>query len=147
MTEKRCGRCREVKPAKDFNRRADGRLAGYCRSCFADYGREHREANPEAYRAASVARRARTQRLMMDYLADKACADCGETDPVVLQFDHVTGEKVLNVSWAVHNGWAWERILSEIDKCEIVCANDHARRTAERAGWFSWVLYRHRVVI
>jgi hypothetical protein len=35
----------------------------------------------------------------------------------------------------VTNGRTWERILTEIAKCEVVCANDYLRRTARTSGW------------
>jgi hypothetical protein len=65
---------------------------------------------------------------------DHPCVDCGERDIIVLQFDH-QGDKVMGVSDMVTNGRTWERILTEIAKCEVVCANDYLRRTARTSGW------------
>ena len=59
------------------------------------------------------------------------CVDCGWNDhPAALQFDHVAGVKVGNVSEMMKRSWA--TIAAEIDKCQIVCANHHAIRTWER---------------
>ena len=58
--------------------------------------------------------------------------DCGESDPLVLEFDHLRDK-----SFAISRGWAdrgWESILREIEKCEVVCANCHRRRTLTRRG-------------
>ena len=59
--------------------------------------------------------------------------DCWETDPLVLEFDHLAG-KEFAVS-AGMRGRNWEAVLREIDKCEVVCANCHRRRTARRGGF------------
>ena len=76
------------------------------------------------------------QEKLFDYLDDKACMDCGEPDSRVLQFDHVSGEKRGNVAQMVAAGYGWDTILEEIAKCEIVCANCHTKRTAERGGFW-----------
>lgn len=61
------------------------------------------------------------------------CTDCGISYPyVVMQFDHVRGDKVANVSRLVARLAAWHRIEAEIAKCELVCANCHALRTHRR---------------
>lgn len=61
------------------------------------------------------------------------CADCGNRfPPVCMDFDHVRGEKKFSLSRAMTR--SMEEVLSEIAKCEVVCANCHRIRTAERAS-------------
>ena len=59
------------------------------------------------------------------------CVDCGYSEHAeALQFDHVRGEKKFNVG--ISYTFSMERVLAEIEKCEVVCANCHAVRTANR---------------
>lgn len=69
---------------------------------------------------------------LVEYLNTHPCVDCGETDIVVLQFDHVRGVKIDSVSNMIKNVSSWETIFKEIQKCDIRCANDHARKTARQ---------------
>ena len=70
-------------------------------------------------------------RMLSEIKLASGCTDCGYNEhPAALQFDHVRGEKVNNVSYMRRR--AWELVLDEIAKCDIVCANCHAVRTAER---------------
>ena len=59
------------------------------------------------------------------------CTDCGENNPIVLDFDHIKDKKY-NVSRMIHDGFSWRAIKKEIDKCEVVCANCHRIRTYNR---------------
>ena len=68
-------------------------------------------------------------------LAGAACADCGRRDPVVFEFDHVESKRA-GVAELVRSAAGRGRLLEEIARCEIVCANCHRRRTAARAGWY-----------
>lgn len=64
---------------------------------------------------------------------DSGCVDCGyNKNALALQFDHVGDNKIANVSRMIGDNLSLERILGEIAKCEVVCANDHAIRTGER---------------
>lgn len=57
------------------------------------------------------------------------CADCGQSYPsCVMDFDHVTGRKLGNIS-LVARSWSLEKLIKEIAKCQIVCSNCHRIRT------------------
>jgi len=56
------------------------------------------------------------------------CADCGITNHIVLDFDHLRDKKY-NISRMVHDGFTWKQIKKELEKCEVVCANCHRIRT------------------
>jgi len=61
------------------------------------------------------------------------CADCGgRFDPVAMDFDHrEAGSKSFRLA-AVSNGYSRQRMLEEIAKCDLVCANCHRVRTRDR---------------
>lgn len=90
---------------------------------------------------ANAKKRSREKQIwLFDYLSEHPCVDCGESDPLVLQFDHVRGKKRRDVTGLTL--LSIKSILKEIAKCEVVCANDHARRTAKRAKTIRWKLSR-----
>lgn len=62
------------------------------------------------------------------------CVDCGyNAHPHALDFDHIRGsEKLFAVSQM--QGYPWHVVLEEMSKCEVVCANCHRVRTAQRRG-------------
>ena len=135
---RRCGRCGQLKPLEDFawRRKAKGQRHNYCRPCHAAYHHEHYVANRQRYidqaKARKDALRLERTRYLLEYFGDHPCADCGETDPLVLEFDHLGG-KLFNIGSALTYR-NWESILAEIEKCDVVCANCHRRRTKRRAG-------------
>ncbi len=71
-----------------------------------------------------------------DYKAEKGCMDCGEKDPIVLEFDHrIRADKSFDISNALRLGTSIDKILVEMEKCDVVCANCHRRRTALQMNW------------
>ncbi len=138
---KKCGRCKATKPLSSFgtNRaRVDGRQ-NYCNDCRVGVNADYYQSSKVRMNPVRRGRRREAVTQARDnlcrYLLSHPCVDCGETDIVVLQFDH-QGGKEFNVGTMVSDGARWDRILAEIAKCEVVCANDHARRTARSFGWF-----------
>jgi hypothetical protein len=70
-----------------------------------------------------------------NYLLSHPCIQCGESDPVVLEFHH-RGDKELAVVVMAAGGYPIAKIEAEIDKCDVLCANCHRRLTMKERGWF-----------
>jgi hypothetical protein len=73
---------------------------------------------------------ARNLAFVRDTLLRSCCVDCGLSDLVVLEFDHVVN-KHANVTQLARRGCSLDCLKREIAKCEIRCANCHRRRTFE----------------
>ncbi|HUF85627.1 MAG TPA: hypothetical protein VMQ81_13675 [Acidimicrobiia bacterium] len=132
-----------MKPLSDFAgcQSKGKKVDTYCRPCRAEYGREHYEANRQRYidqaRRRKEEVRAINYELLIRFLRSHPCVDCGEDDVMVLEFDHVA-EKSFQITAAITHR-SWSDIVVEIAKCEVVCANCHRRRTAQRGGWARFV--------
>jgi hypothetical protein len=74
----------------------------------------------------------RNRQIVTEYLKTHPCVDCGNSDIRVLEFDHVRGIKLGNVSHGVHRTWSVRKLMDEINKCEIRCCNCHRIATIER---------------
>ena len=99
--------------------------------------REHYRNNKQAYIERARAREVE----MRDYvLAQKArpCVDCGisyPSEPWLMEFDHrdpIT--KVAEIGKMIKKG-SWDRLLAELDKCDLLCVVCHRRRSAARGNW------------
>jgi 5-methylcytosine-specific restriction endonuclease McrA len=127
-----------VKPASEFTIRGSsgGRPDTYCRPCRAEYGKEHYAKHRRRYIEQTRVRNQKRFRerviFLLDYFKSHPCTDCGESDPVVLEFDHLR-DKEFEIASGIHYR-AWRKVLAEIEKCEVVCSNCHRRRTARRRG-------------
>lgn len=72
------------------------------------------------------------RKIVSEIKAEKGCRDCDESDPVVLQFHHRKREgKVEAISNMISQRRPLERILKEIEKCDILCANCHLKHHHE----------------
>ena len=87
------------------------------------------ERNRDVYRDKNRRKRERMHDLRRE-LKSKPCADCGETFPsYVMDFDHrQRHEKVDQVAMLV-SSLSMRRLLTEVEKCDVVCANCHRIRT------------------
>ncbi len=138
--EKRCPRCQQDKVLSQFDRGRSGKPASYCKACLSLYCRQHYVANAAAHnrRRAGNQRRysARNQKFVQQFLREHPCVDCGQTNPLFLEFDHaVLGEKLDAVSTLAAAGRGLEIIQREIARCEVRCIICHRRRTARQFGW------------
>lgn len=146
MEQRVCSKCGDPKAAIDFfvRDRRTGRRHTQCKGCYkvqrGTTQQQHYQQNREAYitraKKRNTAARQELYKQVLDYLRAHPCP-CGEHDPAVLEFHHRDPEdKEATVSSMLRNMRSWSRILVEVEKCDVLCANCHKRKTAAQFGWY-----------
>ena len=135
MRTKVCARCDKRKKVEQFGRRnkSKDKRHPYCKACRREYDREHHKNNKAQYAARNRKARQRLAAFVRSLKEGVPCVDCANTYPsCVMEFDHVRGSKVCDVSAMSNRGMPKKAILIEIAKCDLVCANCHRIRTCLR---------------
>tara|TARA_Y100000034_G_scaffold8165_2_gene8921 strand:+ start:3490 stop:3957 length:468 start_codon:yes stop_codon:yes gene_type:complete len=140
MKYKICCKCKSQKDIVEFgnNRRNKDGKQKYCKECGREQDKKH-YASSAKRRAkiveARILSKQRNRAFVIQYLLKHPCVDCGESDPLFLDFDHIDS-KILDISSMVTWGWSIKKIDVEIEKCEVRCIKCHRVETAKRAGWY-----------
>lgn len=139
LTKKcKCG----TRPVSEFSTKGNGRLQAYCRSCQNEHTRKWYKDNKKQQLKNVYARRARYKKeldeFVFTFLSNHPCVDCGESDIIVLDFDHIKGEKIKSISQMVADGTKLSSVVCEIEKCQVRCANCHRRQTFSRGQYSRW---------
>lgn len=138
---KKCDGCKNIKEDKDFafKEKAKNKLQPLCRECNKIKSREYYYSNQEKHKKITTQRKKKVilenRKLLYNHYLNNPCVDCGEKDPMVLELDHQR-DKDMPVSTAVGRGWSKQRVINEIAKCVVRCANCHRRKTAKDYGWY-----------
>ena len=140
---KRCSGCDRVRRVTMFyknSRKADG-LQSCCKDCSKERRKRYwREGeNQEKTKARTLKRRRRIAQAIYEMLRSTGCSECDENDPILLEFDHVRGEKTSAVSRMIQDGYGLDRIKQEIAKCVVRCVRCHRIKTAKERGWYRWL--------
>lgn len=99
-------------PFKDKNKQRESRRRRY----YLD---------PKKERIRAKKRRDLITLWFREYKSTLSC-DCGEKDSDCLDFHH-EGQKDKDISTMVRTGYSKNRILKEIEKCVVKCANCHRK--------------------
>lgn len=135
-----CIICKNSKHTLDFgkNKNSKDGLQAYCKQCSRDKDKKHYKTSiirRRKIRQNNVNQTKKIKKTIFDFLKTHPCVDCGESNPLVLEFDHKEN-KILAIATMVQNKPSIKSILKEIEKCEIRCANCHRKKTAkEQNNW------------
>ena len=67
------------------------------------------------------------------YKEFRGCMDCGTKFPYyVLDLDHRVGTEKMFTPAHLHRTNSWTKMIEELKKCDVVCANCHRQRTHSR---------------
>ncbi len=136
-----CTKCGAEKAISEFpwKNKKKGKLHAVCKPCTAVRSNKWYYANKEHHVRNVTKHTLENQRMLKNYvnayLAKTPCVVCGETDPVLLEFDHIRG-KDNNITDLIRLNVSLPRLQAEIEKCQVLCVNCHKRKTAKERGWY-----------
>jgi hypothetical protein len=137
---KKCAHCKELKEEEEFafSNRLLGTKQKHCRACMSKFNKaSYQRTDKDRLQENRQKRVEASKHYVWGYLTNHPCVDCGESNPVVLEFDHVRGVKKLAVTQMVSDGYSLDVIRAEIRKCVVRCRNCHWKRHHKEGGWFS----------
>lgn len=126
---RRCPSCSIEKSFADFHKDSSSKSGyqTYCKTCV-----KNKNSGRNGYQSERNIQRVE---LLAQIKLERGCADCGYNEyAVALHFDHRDSSNKVRDVTRLRNG-NMEKLLAEIEKCDVVCANCHAVRTARRGNW------------
>ena len=92
----------------------------------AEYSKTHYVQNRQKILKRKTERKKAIAKEFAEYKATLCCTKCGQDHPAALDFHHVKyhsdNKKIFKL---VAAGCGWERIIEEVAKCVVLCANCH----------------------
>lgn len=128
-----CTVCNKEKQLKSF-RRDKNQKDGYQSRCKLCASQRIRSAYIQKYSTIvnkrNKSRHEERKKQIYKYKSEHPCERCGEMDPRCLDFHHKDkAQKSFGVSGNHQRNW--NKILEEIKKCEVLCANCHRKEHGE----------------
>ncbi|MAG79071.1 hypothetical protein CMI40_01705 [Candidatus Pacearchaeota archaeon] len=92
------------------------------------YRRKWYSQNKESEKAHVRRRKKELGKWLKNYKKRLNCSKCKESHPATLEFHHKSSkEKERTISNMIGDGFSIKRILAEIKKCNVLCANCHKK--------------------
>lgn len=141
--DKTCTYCKETKPLEDFPRRYkndDTKRASRCYVCQRIHVKAHYDQNVKYYvekaRRNNATTLKKNRAWLLEYFMEHPCVDCGTADSRVLTFDHRDPASKIDCISNYLRGYSTQKMMAEIEKCDVRCANCHMIRTSEQFGYW-----------
>lgn len=133
---KKCCDCKQIKELTEFYKdrsRKDG-YACRCKPCSRKQRRELTHKYPDKYKAIN-AKNYQARQQLIESQRNKPCMDCGFYHPGCMQFHHRNPkEKSFKVTDTRYYHVSVDILLTEIAKCDVICANCHCIRHYNMKG-------------
>ena len=121
--KRKCSKCGKTKALSSFQmsyrtERKRWSREGVCKACVSIRGKEKNKNHNLDVR-----------KYVFDYLKTHPCVDCGETNVLALEFDHLHSKK-FDIGTALGGSAKLaSRVKSEIKKCVVRCSTCHRIKT------------------
>lgn len=141
MKTKICSQCQKETPLSGFNknRQSPDGLQWRCRECDNRICKEAYHKDSGRYKKYAKQRSKDTRAWFVELKKQKQCAKCGDNRWYVLDFHHHNDDKNACVARLVAHGHSKKKIMEEVKKCTVLCANCHreAHYLAWAKGWLN----------
>lgn len=143
MTEsnKICSQCKVEKSIDNFgfNSKVYNKRRSNCKDCQNEKVRKSRLKNHKIKYVKSS-----KHDFIWDFLLSVKCQICGNSDPQVLEFDHIDWtEKEQGISSLFHS--TYEVLISELEKCRVLCSNCHIKHSHfQKNTWKSRMMTHYK---
>jgi len=127
---KKCHCCSNILPTNQFykNCKRDDGLQTYCKKCSNLRRVKYYKDNKEQEVKVRKNYQENQKQKYIEYKKTLKCINCNETRWYVLDFHHKNNDKEFDVSSMAVGRCSWEKVLSEIKKCDVLCANCHREK-------------------
>lgn len=139
---KTCTKCKVEKELTCFSKRGDNKdkYQSWCKTCSYSHVNSTYKSKPhrkQQLKAWTKIYQEKAETFVYNFLKNNPCSQCGETNILTLQFDHLRDKK-FEIGIAVTQGYSLKSIEQEISKCQVLCANCHSIKTAHQLN--NWKL-------
>ena len=122
----RCGRFKGLILFSKCTKHKDG-LAYICKECNIEYLKTYDNSKSND----RIREQRKIKREYVNNLKSNPCIDCGKSyEPYLMDYDHVRGIKITNVSNLVKHNSSIQLIDEEIAKCDLVCCLCHREKNS-----------------
>lgn len=129
---KKCVNCKHEKSDEEFSWKNKGKnkRQSWCKTCYRqkrnDFYKQNKTVELPTILKYRKIKKQELRKWLWNLKKTLVCASCGEARTPTLQFHHLDPkEKDLNISQTIADGWSKLKILKEISKCKVLCANCH----------------------
>lgn len=134
MPTKICNCCNKEKSVDDFQIvRKNGNYKRHhlCINCRRDYDVNYHFNRSAKQKKIKQELQDKRKRFNIDYIkaykSELGCCKCGEKDWACLDFHHISDDKEFNIGDAQARATSIKRLMLEIKKCVVICANCHRK--------------------
>ena len=111
MNTKKCSKCEEVKPVSEFHRKkTENRYSSWCKSCLYEFQKKRWKDR---------------KRKAVEMLGGE-CQKCGYRKNLASFHFHHLDPSQKKYNWDKLRLFKWDRVVKELKKCILLCANCHS---------------------
>lgn len=124
-----CNKCKIEKDDSEFcfKNKEKGTKQTICKTCHREYKKKHYHNNKKEHYRRNKETDDKINAFILEYKEKHRCTICNESDESCLDFHHIDPSKKEGEISLLRKGGSIKKVISEIEKCVILCSNCHRK--------------------